>query len=50
MATARTQEDARKTSGRKAAKPEMDAIQLLKADHRQVEEWFEEFEKSRIDD
>jgi hemerythrin superfamily protein len=28
----------------------MDAIQLLKADHRQVEEWFEEFEKSRSDD
>jgi hemerythrin superfamily protein len=31
-------------------KPDMDAIQLLKADHRQVEEWFEEFEKSRSDD
>jgi hemerythrin superfamily protein len=24
-----------------------DAISLLKADHRQVEEWFEQFEKSR---
>jgi hemerythrin superfamily protein len=49
MPTARTSEDTRKTA-RKSAKPEMDAIQLLKADHRQVEEWFEEFEKSRSDD
>jgi len=38
----------RSTSASKAtnAKPK-DAIALLKADHRQVEEWFEEFEKSR---
>jgi hemerythrin superfamily protein len=28
----------------------MDAVALLKADHRQVEEWFESFEKSRSDD
>jgi hemerythrin superfamily protein len=48
MPTARTSEDTRKT--RRPAKQEMDAIQLLKADHRQVEEWFEEFEKSRSDD
>src|SRR3569832_1594304 len=27
-----------------------DAIALLKADHRQVEEWFEQFEKARSDD
>jgi hemerythrin superfamily protein len=27
-----------------------DAIALLKADHRQVETWFEQFEKSRSDD
>jgi hemerythrin superfamily protein len=27
-----------------------DAIGLLKADHRQVEDWFEQFEKSRSDD
>ena len=27
-----------------------DAVALLKADHRQVEEWFEQFEKSRSDD
>ena len=27
-----------------------DAIALLKADHRQVEDWFEQFEKARSDD
>jgi hemerythrin superfamily protein len=27
-----------------------DAIALLKADHRQVEEWFEQFDKARNDD
>ena len=27
-----------------------DAVALLKADHRQVEEWFEEFENARSDD
>ena len=32
------------------AKPKtQDAIALLKADHRQVEEWFEQFEKARDD-
>jgi len=35
----------KKTS--KAKKTPVDAIALLKADHRQVEEWFEEFEKAR---
>lgn len=48
MATTRTSEDTRK-SPRKSTRQDMDAIQLLKADHRQVEEWFEEFEKSRAD-
>jgi hypothetical protein len=33
----------------RAASPARDAIALLKADHRQVEEWFEQFEKSRSD-
>jgi len=37
---------AKKSSGNR--KP--DAIALLKADHRQVEEWFEQFEKARDDD
>ena len=50
MATARTSEDSRKSPARKSAKQEMDAVQLLKADHRQVEEWFEQFESSRSDD
>jgi hemerythrin superfamily protein len=31
---------------KKTSKP-MDAVALLKADHRQVEEWFEEFESAR---
>src|SRR5690606_16927132 len=47
MPTARTSEDTRKSPARKSAKQDMDAIQLLRADHRQVEEWFEQFESSR---
>jgi hemerythrin superfamily protein len=49
------QHAARATS-RKAKSPKRaktastDAISLLKADHRQVETWFEQFEKSRSDD
>ena len=49
MPTPRTSESTGRST-RKSAKQDMDAIQLLKADHRQVEEWFEEFEKSRSDD
>jgi hemerythrin superfamily protein len=30
-------------------RPATDAISLLKADHRQVEQWFEAFEKTRSD-
>lgn len=37
-------ETKRRTSARKAATP--DAIKLLKDDHRQVEEWFEQFENT----
>ena len=36
----------RKSAGRKSSQ---DAIALLKADHRQVEKWFGEFEKARTD-
>ena len=36
-------------AGRRSAKSQ-DAIALLKADHRQVEKWFEQFEKARTDD
>lgn len=46
-----TQTEARRTTGaakRKSA-ARSDAIALLKADHRQVEEWFGQFEKSRSD-
>lgn len=35
---------------RNAATAGQDAIALLKADHRQVEEWFEQFESTRSDD
>jgi len=38
-----------KSSGDAAPKAQ-DAVALLKADHRQVAEWFEEFEKARDDD
>ena len=37
-----------KSAGSASPKPQ-DAIALLKADHRQVEEWFEQFEKARDD-
>lgn len=36
-------------SSARAPRMSTDAIALLKADHRQVEEWFEQFEKSRSD-
>lgn len=34
----------------RSARAGSDAISLLKADHRQVEGWFEQFEKTRSDD
>jgi hemerythrin superfamily protein len=36
----------RTTTRKKASARKPDAIQLLKADHREVEGWFEEFEKT----
>jgi hypothetical protein len=39
----------RKTRARSAPAARQDAITLLKADHRQVEEWFEQFESTRSD-
>jgi hemerythrin superfamily protein len=39
----------RKAKKKSAAKRPTDAIGLLKADHRQVEQWFEAFEKTRSD-
>ena len=44
----RAKSPARAARGRSTAR--MDAIALLKADHRQVETWFEQFEKARSDD
>jgi hypothetical protein len=41
----------KKAAARRRASPaSQDAIALLKADHRQVEEWFEQFESTRSDD
>src|SRR5262245_36113203 len=40
----------RRASQRKTSRPVQDAISLLKADHREVEGWFEQFEKTRSDD
>jgi hemerythrin superfamily protein len=37
----------RRSAPRKSRSSRTDAIALLKADHRQVEEWFEEFESAR---
>ena len=36
-------------NGAAAGEDSQDAIALLKADHRQVEKWFEQFEKARTD-
>jgi hemerythrin superfamily protein len=41
-----TRKAKKKTATKRKA---VDAVSLLKADHRQVEEWFEAFEKSRSD-
>jgi hemerythrin superfamily protein len=37
------------TKKRTSTKKSLDAVSLLKADHRQVEQWFEAFEKTRSD-
>jgi hypothetical protein len=44
----KTSRGARVTGARTRSAP-ADAIGLLKADHRQVEEWFEEFQSARLD-
>jgi hemerythrin superfamily protein len=46
---ARSKSKSKSKSTRSAAPKSQDAIALLKADHRQVEEWFEQFEKARDD-
>lgn len=47
---ARTRAASTSTARRRSAAPRNDAIALLKSDHRQVEDWFEQFEKARSDD
>jgi hemerythrin superfamily protein len=47
MARAKAKSRGKRSTARGSA---TDAIALLKADHRQVEEWFEQFEKARDDD
>ena len=37
-------------SARRNSPARNDAVELLKSDHRQVEDWFEQFEKARSDD
>jgi hemerythrin superfamily protein len=49
MAKAKKKKAAPRRAKSKSAAP-LDAVALLKADHRQVAEWFEQFEKSRSDD
>jgi len=39
----------KRTTAAKARAGKLDAIQLLKADHRQVEEWFAQFDKAKGD-
>jgi hemerythrin superfamily protein len=46
---ARSKSKSKAKSSRSMAPKTQDAIALLKADHRQVEEWFEQFEKARDD-
>jgi hemerythrin superfamily protein len=48
MARAKAKGKAKNGAGRRK-ETSQDAIALLKADHRQVEDWFEQFEKARTD-
>jgi hemerythrin superfamily protein len=49
MARAKSKGPSKKGSARRSEVGQ-DAIALLKADHRQVADWFEQFEKARTDD
>ena len=48
--TATNRSTAATRAGRRTGRTHSDAIALLKSDHRQVEDWFEQFEKARGDD
>lgn len=50
MAKSKSKSKAKKKSARGGSSSRNDAIALLKADHRQVETWFEQFEKTRSDE
>jgi hemerythrin superfamily protein len=50
MAKAKKKASKSKNGKSAAAAGRQDAIALLKADHRQVEAWFEQFESTRSDD
>lgn len=51
MARAKSKGRTGQRGARKTARTRtQDAISLLKADHREVEDWFEQFEKSRSDE
>ena len=47
---AKQKSKAKPSAGGRAKKATPDAVHLLKADHRQVEQWFEQFAKSRSAD
>src|SRR5690349_20647354 len=49
MTMAKSKAKGKKSSARRSEVGQ-DAIALLKADHRQVEEWFEQFEKAKTDE
>ena len=49
MAKSKAKGKSKKSAARRSEVGQ-DAIALLKADHRQVEDWFEQFEKARNDD
>jgi hemerythrin superfamily protein len=46
---AKAKSKGRAKTGARRSRPNKDAIALLKADHRQVEQWFSQFEKARDD-
>jgi hemerythrin superfamily protein len=50
MAKAKAKAKKKAASRRSTSTSGQDAVALLKADHRQVEEWFEQFESTRSDD
>jgi hemerythrin superfamily protein len=50
MIMAKAKGKGRAKAGSRRASGSQDAIALLKADHRQVEQWFEQFEKARNDE